>query len=168
MRSLYPAAIAALLACSSAVIEARTVVECIDADGNSSFRDSCPPGMAKKGEKDLGGVGPRTDPALGAAAIAYPIVLYTVPACDACDVLRHSLTSRGLPFKEYDVSNDAARQTELQERTGGLTVPSATVGENVISGYNRDALDAALQEAGYPLTSAGNVAQEGLVPGAAE
>jgi glutaredoxin 3 len=168
MRSFYPAAVAALLACSSVAIEARTVVECIDADGTSSFRDSCPPGMAKKGEKDLGGVGPRTDPALGGAALAYPIVLYTIPACDACDVLRHSLTSRGLPFKEYDVSDDAARQTELQERTGGMTVPSATVGESVISGYNRDALDAALQEAGYPLTSAGNVARDGAAAGSPE
>ncbi|MCP5201362.1 MAG: glutaredoxin family protein [Gammaproteobacteria bacterium] len=161
MRSLFPAAMAALLACASAAVLARTVVECIDADGNTSFRDSCPPGTSKKGEKDLGGVGPHTDPALGAAAVAYPIVLYAIPECDACDVLRHSLRSRGLPFKEYDVTDDPARQTELQDLTGGATVPTVVVGDNVISGYNRDALDAALQEAGYPLTAAGNVAQDG-------
>ena len=76
-----------LLALAAGPAGAVKVVECIDADGNSSFRDKCPPGMTMKGEKRLLGVG-GTDqgPSIEEIAAARPITVYSVPDCDACDL----------------------------------------------------------------------------------
>jgi hypothetical protein len=41
------------LACSSTGASAVTVMECIDESGQKSFREFCPPGSLKKGEKKL-------------------------------------------------------------------------------------------------------------------
>lgn len=127
-----------------------TVVECVDAAGNSSFRDKCPPGTTKKGEKRLRGVSSDDAPSVEEIAEENPITLYTVPDCDACDLVRNVLSSRGLPFTEKDVQDNAEMQEELKGVTGGLTVPAMVVGENVSTGYSRSAIETALRSAGYP------------------
>ena len=130
-----------------------TVVECIDASGNSSFRDKCPPGSELKGEKVIRAGGPR-ESSLSDIAAANPIVFYTVPDCDACDLIRNSLTTRNIPFREKDVQDNATMQEELHSVSGSLTVPAVKIGEKVLTGYSRDAIDDALANAGYPVEGA--------------
>lgn len=150
MRMLTHAALWALLCALTAPAPARTVVECVEPDGSVTFRDSCPPETTVKGVRELRGVGP-AGPNVAAAAAAFPIVVYTVPDCDACDLVRNALAGRNFPFREIDVQDDAARQEELRSRTGGLTVPGILIGDQVLTGYSRDALDDALARAGYPI-----------------
>ena len=45
-------------------VGAVTVVECVDAEGNSSFRSACPPGTTKKGEKHLRGTRAPEEPGM--------------------------------------------------------------------------------------------------------
>ncbi|MGB1884883.1 MAG: glutaredoxin family protein [Gammaproteobacteria bacterium] len=135
--------------------QAVTVVECVDADGNASFMDKCPPGWAKKSEKLIRRGGPR-EPSLSEIAAANPIIFYTVPDCDACDLVRNAMTGRNIPFRERDVQDNAEMQQELQEVSGGLTVPALKIGDRVLSGYSRDAIDDALADAGYPVEGAEN------------
>lgn len=150
MRTLTHAALWAVLCALTTPAAARTVVECVEADGTVTFRDSCPPEMTVKSVRELRGVGP-AGPHVAAAAAAFPIVVYTVPDCDACDLVRNALAGRHFPFREIDVQDDAARQEALRSRTGGLTVPAVLIGDQVLTGYSRDALDAALVRAGYPV-----------------
>ena len=140
-----------VLTLAAAPAAAVKVVECVDADGNSSFRDKCPPGMTKKGEKRLFGVGgPGDEPSIEELAAAHPITLYAVPDCDACDLVRRRLDSRDLPYTEKNVQDSAELQDEMKAVTGALTVPAVVVGSKILSGYSSDALDAALETAGYP------------------
>lgn len=140
-----------ILTFAAAPAGAVKVFECVDAEGNSSFRDKCPPGMTKTGEKRLLGVGGTDDgPSIEELASTHPITLYTVPDCDACDLVRSRLDSRDLPYTEKNVQDDAALQDEMKATTGGLTVPAVVVGSKILSGYSSDALDAALETAGYP------------------
>lgn len=127
-----------------------TVVECVDAAGDTSFRDKCPPGTSKAGDKVLLGVSSKKAKSIKEIAAANPVVLYSVPSCDACDLVRNALTSRGAPFNEKNVQDDATGQSELKDKTGALTVPSVLIGSTVLNGYNRSALDSALNQAGYP------------------
>ncbi|MEQ8663547.1 MAG: glutaredoxin family protein [Gammaproteobacteria bacterium] len=145
---------------------ARSVVECVDGDGNVSFRDSCPPGMTKKGEKRLRGVGgsDADGPDLADIAAAHPVTVYVVPQCDACDLVRNALSSRDIPHTVKDVQDDAAAQEELKGRSGGLTVPTTLVGERVLTGYSRDAIDGALRQAGYPVAPAATPSPTDDVP----
>ena len=131
-----------------------TVVECVDAEGNVSFRDKCPPGTTKAGDKVLLGVSPSKAKSTSEIAVDNPVSLYSVPNCDACDLVRNALSTRRVPFHEKNVQDDAASQNELKSKTGNLTVPSVLVGATVLTGYNRSALDSALNQAGYPAPDA--------------
>jgi glutaredoxin len=135
-------------------LAAVTVVECVDADGTSSFRDKCPPGTTKTGDKKLTGVTPNKAKTAAEVAATNPVFLYTVPNCDACDLVRNALSTRGIPVTEKNVEDNSANQDELKAKAGSLTVPSVIVGATVLSGYNRSALDNALTQAGYPLPEA--------------
>lgn len=154
MRTLEKLTLTVLFCSLAALAPARTVVECVDPEGNVSMRDFCPPEYTKKAEKRVqGALGP-SGPSIAAAAAANPITLYTVPDCDACDLVRNALRKRNIPYTEIDVQDDAGKQEAMRAKTGNLTVPAILIGERVLSGYSRDAIDGALIEAGYPLDDA--------------
>lgn len=138
-----------LLAGANATLAA-TIVECEDAAGNRSFEAACPPGSQLVEEKKYY-TGPKnTGPDLDRLQAEQPVVLYSVPTCEACDVVRSYLNSRGTPFTEKNVSDDAALQEELSAISGELSVPVVTIGEQMVSGYNKPALKEKLDTAGYP------------------
>lgn len=166
MHKLVTGCILPLLLASLAASAAVTVMECVDVAGNASFRDKCPPDMTKKSDKKLA---VPTKKGLSSADVAQanPVVLYSVPGCDACDLVRNVLATRNIPFAEKGVQENAANQDEMKTKTGGLTVPAVTVGTAVITGYSRAGLDAALNQAGYP-PSAGATGTVAPPPGAAK
>ena len=130
-----------------------TVVECTDSHGNSSFRDSCPPEMSLKSTKILRGDRKEeaASPPSGQAAVDSPVVLYSAPNCEACELVRDQLKGQHIPYTEKDATSDKSVQSELAAITGGpLTVPTITVGEQKFTGYNRSDLKSALSDAGYP------------------
>ena len=131
-----------------------TVVECTDADGSSSFRDKCPPGTTKTGDKKLIGVSPNKTKTAAEIAADSPIFLYTVTNCDACDLVRNALSNRGVPINEKNVEENTANQDEMKAKTGNMTVPALVLGSTVLTGYNRSAIDGALNQAGYPAPAA--------------
>ncbi len=101
------------------------MVECVDAEGNSSFRDKCPPGTTKTGDKKLTGVTPnKAKTAAEMAAADNPVFLYTVPNCDACDLVRNALSNRGVPVNEKNVEDNSANQDELKAKSGNMSVPT--------------------------------------------
>ena len=150
MLKLIIGSILPLLLVSLSVSAAVTVVECVDGDGNSSFRDKCLPGTTKKADKKLLGVSTKKEATAADIAAANPVILYSVPACDACDLMRNVLTTRNIPFNEKNVQDNVANQQEMKAKTGALTVPALTVGSTVVTGYSRSAVDNALNQVGYP------------------
>lgn len=126
------------------------VEQCRDGDGEW-LRDKCLPGMEKEREIELRGLGGIREDSIEAIAKANPITVFTIPDCDACDLVRNSLNTRGIPFTEKMVQDNAEAQTEMQEKTGGLVVPAVVIGDAVLTGYNREALDTNLEQAGYPI-----------------
>ena len=48
------------------------------------------------------------------------------------------------------MQDNAANQEELKNKTSNMTVPTMTVGSTILTGYNRSAIDSALNQAGYP------------------
>ncbi|MSR15659.1 MAG: glutaredoxin family protein [Gammaproteobacteria bacterium] len=131
-----------------------TVVECKDAEGNVSFRDSCPPSMAKTGEKRVATGLNKKGSSLATAVATNPIILYSLPDCDACDLVRKRLELLDAPFTEKSVGDAADIQQELLAKAGNIAVPTVAVGTTNVAGYNRAALEAALKDAGYPLPKA--------------
>ena len=80
------------------------------------------------------------------------MVLYSVPVCDACDLVRNLLTRHGVPYTEKNAEKDREVQAELKEKAGQLAVPVLMVGERAIPGYSSGVIRNELTSAGYTLT----------------
>ncbi len=134
--------------------KAVTIVECIDESGQSSFRDSCPPGSIKKGEKRLRGNVNVPTPVMSEIVAKHPVTLYSIPNCDSCELVRLQLKARGVPFTDKDASTDGAIRKELQAllgvEDGLMNVPVVHIDDTILREYDAAALTAALDKAGYP------------------
>jgi glutaredoxin 3 len=138
---------AILLCLTSVSAPAVSIFECVDEAGNSTFRERCPPDTTLAGEKKFYTGGKKSDTDVPDIAIT----LYTVPDCDACDVVKNVLSDYGANFTEKNIENNVELQTELMEKSGGgatLSVPTIIVGEKVIVGFNKQNLTSTLEEAG--------------------
>ena len=79
----------------------------------------------------------------------FPLTLFSVKKCDACDFVRWFLQNRDVPFEELDVEVNVKNQFKLHEATGEYRVPVLLVGEQVQSGFDSETLTRALVDAGY-------------------
>lgn len=124
------------------------IYECVDEAGNTTFESTCPPGTTVSGEKSF--YTGKKKPDAGSPDI--PVTLYTVPSCDACDVVKEVLGKYNAGFTEKNIENNPDLQKELQEKSGGgntLSVPTVIIGEKVIVGFNKQSLTSSLEEAGF-------------------
>ena len=111
------------------------IVICEDEEGNQTFQKACPPGARLVGEKKIS-VGKSSSGTVDLSKLN--VVLYTIPDCETCENVAIYLKSRDIPFSEKDVSKDFKIQQELTELSGKLSVPVTVIGEEVVSGYNRE------------------------------
>lgn len=125
-----------------------TIHECEDSNGVTYFADRCPPGNRELGQRRLRTLAPPS-PDDTEIAEKFPVTFYAIAECDACDLVRNQLRKRGIPFTEKNVSSDLAVQAELKALAGGLTIPLVHVGEQTVTGYNKQVLDDALTAVGY-------------------
>jgi glutaredoxin len=86
------------------------------------------------------------------AAQRYPVMLYVAPDCSPCDSGRQFLRQRGIPFSEKLVTT-ADDSSALQRLTGATSLPSLTVGAQVVRGWQREDWASYLDAAGYPKES---------------
>lgn len=149
--SIYRPAIMLALLCALPA-HALTVVECVDEDGNSSFRDICPPEMTVKSTREYQGEPePEAPPSAEDVARDNPVTLFVAPNCNACDLVRNLLQTRNIPFAEKDASEDPQVQAELSTITEGpLVVPTVTIGEIRLTDYNKTEIETALSSVGFP------------------
>jgi len=129
----------------------------VDENGNVTYQDSPPPEGSEYSERSVEGVAgagepEELDPAeqLAAATERSPILMYSISDCDGCELYRSFFQRHGIPFREKDVEDNIATQTELKARAGRLEVPIVLVGEKVLRGYNRALLENVLETAGFP------------------
>ncbi|WP_376790506.1 glutaredoxin family protein [Thermoflexus sp.] len=72
------------------------------------------------------------------------VIIFTTPNCPWCRAAKEYLRQRGVPFKEVDVSRDAAAARDLMRRTGQMGVPVLDIGGKIVIGFNRPQIDALL------------------------
>jgi len=83
------------------------------------------------------------------AAHDFPVVLYAGPECQPCDTARAFLKSRNVPFTERSISTHD--DLDAYHKLGGKNVlPAATVGRQMLQGFEPGAWSEALAVAGYP------------------
>ncbi len=134
----------------AASAQAQNLYKWVDEDGNITYQDSPPPGAsddAKPYAEDPEVAAERSD----AAGPDVSVTLYTVPVCDACDLVRNLLEKNRIPFEEKDAGSSVSVQDELMELAGQLSVPMLAIGDGLVSGYSSNAINTALNSAGFIL-----------------
>ncbi len=106
--------------------------------------------------------------ALAQAMKNYPVVLYPAPDCkQGCPEARALLAKRGVPFREVSVSGPESIE-QLKKASGDDKVPVMTAGILVQKGYEANAFNDVLDNAGYPRTPAAGVKLPSPTPAPAQ
>jgi glutaredoxin 3 len=64
------------------------------------------------------------------------VVVYRTPSCGYCFRVKHLLESKGVPFKEVDVSRDQDKRQWLLEVTRQRTVPQVFINGQSVGGFD--------------------------------
>lgn len=73
------------------------------------------------------------------------IKVYSVDWCPECQILKMYLEKKGVEFEEITVPDYKNEREIVYEVSGQWTVPVTTVGDEVIVGYKRNELEAAIE-----------------------
>ena len=144
-----------MLISSAAAAQADTY-KWVDPDGRVHYSDHPPPpGVTKSEVKRLGDKpGDASIPyALQQAMKYFPVTLFVYDCGEGCSKALDLLVKRGVPHTSKDPTAPGMRE-ELKKVTGGDEVaPVLQVGRRVLRGFEQEAWNAALDNAGYPKTA---------------
>lgn len=131
----------------------------VDKDGRVHYTQQPPPRGAAKSvqQRSLGSSVIETNQppfVLQQAMKNYPVILFVAPSCkEGCPETRELLAKRGVPFREVNVIDQDSSEA-LKKATGDNKVPALLVGRLVQVGYRPEAMQRALDAAGYPAAPA--------------
>lgn len=68
----------------------------------------------------------------------YPrVILFSTPTCTYCRRAKKYLREHNVPFKDVDVSRDAAAARDMVRRSGQQGVPVIDIGGKIIVGFDQ-------------------------------
>jgi len=77
------------------------------------------------------------------------VTVYTADGCSWCRLVKQFLDEKGVRYQEVDITRQPERLAELVSKSMQTSVPVTDVNGAVIIGYNREALERALQAHGF-------------------
>lgn len=138
----------------SAAVAAQTTYRWVDAQGQVHYSDQPPPQEIQELEARRFAAQPPTPTlsyTLRKLTADFPVTLYTAGDCgDLCASARSLLNSRGIPYTELPLANQADLAA-YRERFGvPEQVPSLSVGSAQLKGFEPGAWNKLLSDVGYP------------------
>ena len=73
------------------------------------------------------------------------VIMYGMPDCGYCRRARDYFATQGIHYVEYNINKSARRYSEFR-RLGGRGMPLIRIGAKTLHGFNRQAIEAALNE----------------------
>lgn len=74
------------------------------------------------------------------------VTIFTTPTCAFCHMAKEYFKSKGVKFSEKDLTQDAAAQGWVLQKTGQLAVPVIDIDDNIIVGFDRERIDLLLRD----------------------
>jgi len=62
--------------------------------------------------------------------------MYTRPGCWFCAAARRLLQEKGVAFEDIDIGGQPALRQEMEELSGGYTVPQIFINDRPVGGYD--------------------------------
>jgi glutaredoxin-like YruB-family protein len=75
------------------------------------------------------------------AAKPHRVLIFTTPTCPWCQRAKQYLRQQRVPYREVDVSRDAAAARDLVRRTGQMGVPVVEIDGRPVVGFDQRAID---------------------------
>lgn len=72
------------------------------------------------------------------------VKVYSTATCPYCKTAKDYLSSKGIAYKNIDVSEDAAAREEMVKISGQMGVPVIVIDNQVVVGFDKDKIDALL------------------------
>ncbi len=72
------------------------------------------------------------------------VTIYTTPTCHFCHMAKDFFKEKGINYTEYDVAQNLEKRQEMVTRSGQMGVPVIFVGDQMIVGFDQQALASAL------------------------
>ncbi|MBS3131537.1 glutathione S-transferase N-terminal domain-containing protein [Candidatus Woesearchaeota archaeon] len=77
--------------------------------------------------------------------MAKNVKVYSTRTCPWCVKVKDFLKEKGVKYEDVDVGADRKAAEEMVEKSGQMGVPVTDIDGTIIVGYNRDAIEEALQ-----------------------
>ena len=65
------------------------------------------------------------------------VTIYSTPSCHFCHMAKEFFKANNVPYTEHDVAGDAARRTEMVEKSGQMGVPVILIGDELVVGFDK-------------------------------
>jgi len=72
------------------------------------------------------------------------VKIYTTPNCPYCKMAKAYFQKNNVQYEEFDVSVDKKALEEMVSKSHQMGVPVIDINNEIIVGFNRSAIDAAL------------------------
>lgn len=73
------------------------------------------------------------------------VIVYTTGTCPWCQRAKEFLKGKKIKFEEVRVDQDRKRAEEMIEKSGQTGVPVIEIGDNIIIGFDQEAIEEALE-----------------------
>jgi glutaredoxin 3 len=73
------------------------------------------------------------------------VIIYSLPTCGFCKQAKEYFDEKGVEYIDKDVSKDEAALKEMQEKSGGTSVPVIDINKKILIGFDQDKIDEALK-----------------------
>ncbi len=65
------------------------------------------------------------------------VTIYSTPTCHFCHMAKDYFKANNVAYTEHNVAADAAKRTELVEKSGQMGVPVIVIDNDMIIGFNK-------------------------------
>ena len=72
------------------------------------------------------------------------VKVFSTPSCPYCHMAKEYFDKNKVKYTDYNVAEDADARNEMMEKSGQMGVPVILIGDKVIVGFNKAAIDEAL------------------------
>lgn len=74
------------------------------------------------------------------------VTIYSTVWCAFCHAAKEYFKTRGVEFKEVDVTNDQKNLQHMVDISGQMGVPVIDIDGSIVVGFNRPAIEATLRQ----------------------
>jgi len=72
------------------------------------------------------------------------VKIYSTPTCPYCRMVKEYLSSKGIPYQDFDVSKDQNALDEMVRTSGQMGVPVIMVDGETVVGFDKPRLNSLL------------------------